>query len=78
MLLWEGALLGTVWLIAKHRILGLGKRVSCAKTVGPILIYVLYDMFLCEVPFGDRDKAALHLRSIIPQNLHFGGVNRDF
>jgi len=35
----------------------LGKRVSCAKTGGPILmIYTSYHVFLHkELPFGDRD-----------------------
>jgi len=36
---------------------GLGKRVSCAKTGGPIFtIYTSYDVFLRkELPFGGRD-----------------------
>jgi len=40
--------------ILKDRILGLGKRVSCAKTGGLILtISTSYDMFLHkELPFG--------------------------
>jgi len=59
---------------------GLGKTVNCAKTVGPILmIYTSQDVLLCkEVPFGDRDETAPHLRGIITQHLHFGGVNRRF
>jgi len=43
---------------------GLGKRVKCAIIVGPILtISTSYGVFLRkEVLFGDRDKAAPHLR----------------
>jgi len=54
---WEGALWG-VWPTGKHRILGLGKRVSCAKTDGPILtIYTSYNVFLLKkLPFGGRDN----------------------
>jgi len=45
-----------------------GKRVSFAKRVGPILtIYTSYDVLLRkEVPFGDRDQAAAHLRGYNP------------
>jgi len=59
---------------------GLGKRVSCAKMVGPILtICRSYDVFLCkEVPFENHNQAAAHLWGIIHQNLHFWGVNRHF
>ena len=48
--------------------------------IGPILtIYMLSDVLLHkEVPSGNRNKAAVHLQGIIPQNLHFGGVNRHF
>jgi len=46
----EGALLGVsgrLNSIVKHRILGLGKRMSGAKTGGPILIICMsYDLFL--------------------------------
>jgi len=46
---------------------GLGKRVSCTKTGGPILtIYTSYDVLLHEeVPFGDHDMIAPHLIIII-------------
>jgi len=49
-----------VWLIeniVRHRILGLGKMVSCGKTGAPILTaYMSYYVFLCkELPFGGRD-----------------------
>ena len=46
------------------RFWGLGKRVSCAKRVRPILtIYTSYDVFLCkEVSFGGRDETAPYLR----------------
>ena len=51
---------GGVWLIVKHGILGLVKRVSFAEADGPILtICMSYDVFLrMELPlgpFGDRD-----------------------
>ena len=54
---------------------GLSKRVSCAKTVGPILA-ICMTCFYAEVSFGDRDKAAHHLRGIIPKNLQLWGVNK--
>ena len=43
------------------------------------MIYASCDMFLVKkVLVEDRDKAASHLGSMIPQNLLFGGVNRHF
>jgi len=48
----EGALFrmsGRLKSIVKHKILGLGKRVSCAKMGGLMLaICTLCDMFLCK------------------------------
>ena len=48
--------------------------------VGPIFtIHMSYDVFLCkEVPFGDWDKAAPHLRGVIPKTFVFWCVNRCF
>jgi len=54
--------------------------VVCAKTVELIFtIYTSNNVFLHkQVLFGDCDEAVPNLRSIIPQNLHFWGVNRHF
>jgi len=52
------------WLksIVKHRILGLGKRVSCAKASGPILaIYMSYVMFFAQgIAFWESRWLHLH------------------
>jgi len=51
----------------------LGKRLSCAKTVGRILtVYTPYKEFVRkEVLFGDRNTAAPHLLGIIPMTSIF-------
>jgi len=60
--------------IIKRRILGVSKRVSCAKMDGLILtVCMSYDIFLQkEVPFGGRDEAAPHLRVKFPKTPFFG------
>ena len=59
---------GRLKIIAKHRILGLSKRVSCAKRDGPILTTCMsYEVFLRkELPFGGRDRICVKI---------FGGAN---
>jgi len=56
----RGALLGECMARCKAEALGLGKRVSCAITVGPILsIYIVSRVCVYkEVPCGGRNKAA--------------------
>jgi len=69
--------------IVKHRIWGLGKRVSslnCAKMGGLILTtYTSYDVFLHkDVPFWSVVDNAVHLGVTFSQNTHFGIVSLNW
>jgi len=65
----EGALLAECLAHCKARdFRGLGKRVSCAKTGGPVLATNTHK----EVPFGGGNVSASHLGGIIPRKPPFG------